>query len=75
MCVVDRTCKHIHMSTNLCDVLDKVLAEGQSAAYEPHGDHMVGQRHDVLVEPERSNKTHTGQTVDVLFQLYMHAGV
>ena len=36
---------------HLCDVLNKILAEGESAAYEPHGDHMVGQRHNILVEP------------------------
>lgn len=42
--------------THLCDVLNEVLAEGESAAYEPHGDHMVGQRHDVLVEPDRDGR-------------------
>lgn len=42
--------------TYLCDILNKVLAEGESAAYEPHGDHMVGQRHNVLVEPERGGR-------------------
>lgn len=43
-------------STHLCDVLDKVLAEGESAAYEPHGNHMVGQGHDVLVEPDGNGR-------------------
>lgn len=38
-------------STHLCDVLNKVLAEGKSAANEPHSDHMVSQGYDVLVEP------------------------
>lgn len=35
----------------LGDVGDKVLAEGQAAADEPHGDHVVGQANDVLVKP------------------------
>lgn len=39
-------------STHLCDVLNKVFAEWESAAYEPHGNHMVGQGHDILVEPD-----------------------
>lgn len=38
-------------NTHLCNVLNKVFAEGESAAYEPHSNHMVGQGHDVLVEP------------------------
>lgn len=38
------------MIRHLCDVLNKVLAEGESAAYEPHGNYMMGQRHDILVE-------------------------
>lgn len=27
----------------LCDILDKVLSEGESAAYEPHGNNVMGQ--------------------------------
>lgn len=27
----------------LCDILNKVLPEGESAAYEPHGNNMMGQ--------------------------------
>lgn len=38
-------------STYLGDVLNKVLAEGEPAADEPHGDDVVGEGHDVLVEP------------------------
>lgn len=38
------------INRHLCDVLNKVLAEGESAAYEPHGDYMMGQRYDILVE-------------------------
>lgn len=53
-------------STHLCDVLHKVFAEWESAAYEPHGDHMVGQGHNVLVEPNRVLKTkQTNQRVSV----------
>lgn len=40
----------------LCDVLNKVLAKGESAAYEPHSDHMVGQGHNVLVKPDMSER-------------------
>lgn len=46
----------LFFDSHLCDVLNKVLAEGKSAAYEPHGDHMVGQRHNILVEPDENKK-------------------
>lgn len=42
--------------THLCDVLNKVLAEGEPAAYEPHGDDMVGQGHDVLIESDDNGR-------------------
>lgn len=41
---------------HLGDVLNKVLAEGESAAYEPHGDHMMGQGYDVLIESDRDEQ-------------------
>lgn len=41
---------------HLGDVLNKVFAEGESAAYEPHGDHMVCQGYDILVEPDGDEK-------------------
>ena len=40
-----------HTDTHLGDVLDEVLAEGEPAADEPHGNDVMGQGHDVLVEP------------------------
>lgn len=43
-------------STYLCDVLNEVFAKGESAAYEPHGDHMMGQGHDVLIEPDGNGR-------------------
>ncbi len=52
-------------STHLCDVLNKVLAEGESAADEPHSDHMVGQWHDVLVEPDGIERKQTGKSICV----------
>lgn len=54
--------KALCFDPHLCDVLNKVLAEGKSAAYEPHGDHMVGQRHNVLVEPDVS-KTYKSESI------------
>lgn len=36
---------------NLSDIRDKILPERQSAPNEPHGYDMMGQTHDVLIEP------------------------
>lgn len=54
--VIFQNKSHKNRKTNLCDILNKVLAKGESAAYEPHGDHMVGQRHNVLVEPNGNGR-------------------
>lgn len=40
----------------LCDILNKVLPEGESAAYEPHGNNMMGQWYDILVESRQKAK-------------------
>lgn len=37
--------------TNLSDIRNKILPEGQSAPNEPHSYDMMGQAHDVLIEP------------------------
>lgn len=41
---------------HLCDVLNKVLAERESAAYEPHRNYVMGQRDNILVESRRLDK-------------------
>lgn len=50
---ISRLEKRERTNRHLCDVLNKVLAEGESAAYEPHGNYMMGQRYDILVESRR----------------------
>lgn len=50
---ISRLEKRERTNRHLCDVLNEVLAEGESAAYEPHGNYMMGQRYDILVESRR----------------------
>lgn len=52
-------CCWIEQCHYLGDVGDEVLAEGQAAADEPHGNHMVGQANDVLVKPATAEKPHS----------------
>lgn len=50
------------INRHLCDVLNKVLAEGKSAANEPHGNNMMGQRYDILVESREQGTRGQGES-------------
>lgn len=60
---ITRLVKRDGINRHLCDVLNKVLAEGKSAAYEPHGNNMMGQRYDILVESRQQGTKGQGASV------------
>lgn len=51
--------------TNLSDIRDKILPKGQSAPNEPHGYDVMGQTHNVLVEPSGRRDRSSGLPLGV----------